>query len=93
MEGYYDHADRSAWSDARLQSRWHDLEATSNVPHSPERLDHIHHEMACIAFEGIMRQQEKRKREEEISWLEHEAKLDDCETEPFLMIELDDGEA
>lgn len=64
MEGrYFDHADERAWSVRRLKIRLRDVLDTSNIPHGPERMAQIDHEIACLAFELLAREQESERAE------------------------------
>lgn len=70
MERGYDHANDTVWSLPRLEHRFTELQLhIEKVKLSPERLEQIHHEMACIAFEGLMRRRETNQREAEIEEL------------------------
>lgn len=71
----YNHAEINSrgqfvWSDHRLVQRYVDLEETQKVPHNELRRKVITHEMACIAFELVMRELDEQKREHEIATLE-----------------------
>lgn len=71
MERLFDHANDEVWSTPRLEARYNELHLhTERVALSPDRLSQIQHEMACIAFEGIMRQAEANRRQQEITELE-----------------------
>lgn len=87
---------RGYWSDERLTEReQHLTEHIKAAGLDGERLEQVHRELGHIAFEKWHRRDEKKQREEEITWLEHEARLDidDCPTTEWPVIELDDGEA
>lgn len=67
----FNHVDQLAWPTEKLEARFTELQKhTEIVPLSQERLAQVQHEMACIAFEGIMRQSEAGKRQDEIELLE-----------------------
>ncbi len=45
-------------SDEELAERAEVLRDVLRYKHSPEQIDHLVHELGCIAFEQVMRQQE-----------------------------------
>lgn len=62
MERGYDHADEKVWSMPRLENRYNQLAELETANYLSEaRKEQVRHEMACVAFEGIMRQTEINK--------------------------------
>lgn len=71
MEGAWSHADSRRWPTPRIHERFMELQAQLERPLSMDRKRQINHEMSCVAWEGLMREQESRKRDEEIAWAEY----------------------
>lgn len=60
------------WSDDRVINHFHYLRHhLETTPLNNERKRQINREITHVAFEGLQREQLKKQRENEISWLEH----------------------
>lgn len=76
--GTWNYADESRWSDARIIERFHELRLHLETQVlSEDRKRQIAHELSCVAFEGLQREQVKKRREEEVAWMEHAYELPD----------------
>lgn len=73
-QGLFTFADERLWSYDRIQRHFfakrEHLDENANTL-SEERRKGLLREITHVAFEGLQREQEKRGREEEVSWLEH----------------------
>lgn len=70
MDGGFDFADERRWPTPRLHRRFFDLREHLEQPLSHERKRQINDELTYIAFEGLMRDQEEKRRQAEIDDLE-----------------------
>lgn len=71
MERPFDHANEKVWPTPRLEARFIELQQhEAELYISEERREQMRYEMACIAFEGLIRQREANQRQAEIEQLE-----------------------
>lgn len=70
MEKGFDHTEQTQ---TRLTERLGFLTKHVERKLSSERKRQISHEMACLVFELLQREQEEKRRQQEVAWLEFEA--------------------
>lgn len=70
--GLFTFADERLWHDDRVIGHFHHLRHhLESVPLSDERKRAVNRELTHVAFEGLQREQLKKRREEEVAWMEH----------------------
>lgn len=79
----FTYTDERLWSDERIIARFHQLRhelAERAVFLSESRKREYNRDITHVAFEGLQREQVKKRREEEIAWLEYTYQITEMET-------------